>query len=89
MTYEEATKRITDMRNEVIEFGYFNFGDGDIEALRLAIKAMELQVAKPVHWVGAHLDHVKGHCPSCGTKDSEQRGFETYCRECGQKLIWK
>lgn len=58
-------------------------------AFDMAIQAMELQVAKPVKRTGTYLDQITGHCPNCGWKSADQRGFTSYCEECGQKLIWQ
>lgn len=83
MTYSEAIEALKPITEHDVYEDHFK------DACKLAIKAMEKQIAKPVNWVGAHLDHVKGHCPVCGWKSTEQRGTTTYCEECGQKLKWQ
>lgn len=89
MTIEEALERINNM------LIYFNQLDAnkeekkDIKAFKLAIKALEKQIAKkPI--IKPYFDAVC--CPICNeTIDSLSIGNhrDKYCHNCGQKILWE
>lgn len=61
-----------------------------IEALEIALKAIENQIPKkPVKAEGDNLDY---NCPSCGSfagwVDALAWEKDNYCQSCGQKLDW-
>ena len=51
--------------------------------IRVAIQALEKQVAKKPVWV---VDVFE--CPSCGEDLGNTDNTEYYCWNCGQKLDW-
>ena len=83
MTYEEAIKRIKPIvDNEA-------YTDGFQDACKIAVKAMELQVAKkPISKY--KYRYGKTICPACETENTCRivMSWEKYCPDCGQKLDW-
>lgn len=100
MTHEEAINYFMD------EAVYFNeypdevFGGSEaVEATKVAIQALEKQIAKNVIVEGSEPEFEFYHymCPRC--KVILQQHYkrsrdpfhyrQEYCRECGQKLKWE
>ena len=95
MTEREAIKRIKECRNtpNFQPYIYMN------EALNMAIKALEKQIAKKPRKNGLYSAHsgifrkIPAYtCPSCGNmcleKWATERSMTSYCWDCGQKLDW-
>ena len=66
----------------------------EIEAEKLAIKALEKQVAKPVKYNNRHGDGSDYwnrdyfNCPACGRR-LRNKQHDPYCPRCGQALTWE
>ena len=63
-----------------------------LEAKNLAVKALEMQTAKPVEEPESMTNHWKV-CPNCNHfveryEQSHGRIEIPYCKWCGQKLDW-
>lgn len=87
MTNEEAIELITCVRRE----GTFSIAE--FEAVKLAIQALEKQIArKPIkkHYEDdEESPYIKYKCPNeCGSKYQLFQKVERYCINCGQKLDW-
>ena len=87
MTIEEAIEKIT----SDIELADYREEDSaqlvDIESLKVAIKALEKQVAKKVT-----IDFPYEICPTCGGMYLHyiyKHYPDRYCPACGQKLKWR
>lgn len=79
MTEQEAIERIERLK---VRFGYVG-KDLDSEALKMAIKALEKQIAKkPVETM--ICDTATWKCPCCG---NELYSGQEYCDECGQAIL--
>lgn len=85
MTAEEAIKTIQVAIAEV-EWEYPL--DYSI-AFKTAIEALEKQIPeKPLNLCGRYFGKAKGgNCPCCGAQTNSST--YTYCRKCGQKLLWE
>ena len=82
MTYEEAVKILRNKRNLGVTLE-------EAHAYMLAIKAMELQVAKNVKDGINPVAFVEYYCPSCGNVVGIGRVRNVkHCLHCGQKLDW-
>lgn len=66
----------------------------EIEAEKLAIKALEKQVAKPVKYNNRHGDGKDYYnqdyfnCPACGRRLRNKKP-DPFCPRCGQALSWE
>ena len=58
-------------------------------AFKTAIEALEKQIPKkPLNPCGRYFGKAKGgNCPCCGAQTNSST--YTYCRKCGQKLLWE
>ena len=58
-------------------------------AMEKAIEALEKQIPKkPLNLCGRYFEKAKGgNCPCCGAQTNSST--YTYCRKCGQKLLWE
>ena len=85
MTYEEATNIIF---KELVR----RVDTPEEEAYRLAIEAMELQVAKKStaidERIGESYYYLAFVCPTCDEAVIGQPYRPNYCKHCGQKLDW-
>lgn len=80
MTYDEAMKKLVAMH-----YTRHVFTD-DLEAINIALDAVEKQVQKAVNVYDAHPCPVK-LCPACGSTFVEAYGtLMKYCANCGQAL---
>jgi len=90
MTEQEAVERLELYKN-------FDFSKGSKEAMQLAIKALEKQVAKKPICKGMPYSEEVGfneewHCPTCGayigycTEGMSEPEQMEYCNECGQHI---
>ena len=79
MAESEAIKRINECRNTpgFQPYGYIN------EALNIAIKALEKQIAKKPIYDNYHRAGYR--CPDCN--NTNPWGYK-HCKYCGQKLDW-
>lgn len=65
-----------------------------VEAKKLAIEALEKQIAKPVKYNNRHGDGVDlwnkdyFNCPRCGRRLRNKKQ-DPYCPRCGQALTWE
>lgn len=85
MTPEEAIKTIKVAIAEV-EWEYpLDYS----VAFETAIEALEKQIPrKPLNPCGRYFGKAKGgNCPCCGAQTNSST--YTYCRKCGQKLLWE
>ena len=85
MTPEEAIKTIEIAIAEV-EWEYpLDYS----VAFETAIEALEKQIPrKPLNPCGRYFGKAKGgNCPCCGAQTNSST--YTYCRKCGQKLLWE
>lgn len=76
MKPQEAIKSM----NNIIE--YWTYKPTEVEAAKMAIAALEKQIAKkPVN---------DGHCPECFSDNECPYNEEKvrYCPSCGQKIDW-
>ena len=89
MTIEEAKNQLEELiqdRKSFICGGDDEIYKKDIEALKTAISALEMQIPKkPIEkspWVY--------HCPSCDSRDIEDVFIKknNFCLDCGQALDW-
>ena len=71
-----------------LSFDHAESGDIEIvEALDIAGKALEKQIAKKPLFQFKHKDGTRFYdCPVCTTFIT--RSAETYCSVCGQRLDW-
>ena len=93
MSTETAIKEIND-RTE-LERAYrcdADLAPDYIEALKLAVEALEKQIPKkPLEqrYVNYEIENeLIGHCPSCRIK-WDVSFWQRYCSNCGQKLDWE
>lgn len=58
-------------------------------AFKTAIEALDKQIPrKPLNPCGRYFGKAKGgNCPCCGAQTNSST--YTYCRKCGQKLLWE
>ena len=85
MTAEEAIKTIEVAIAEV-EWEYpLDYS----VAFETAIEALDKQIPrKPLNPCGRYFGKAKGgNCPCCGAQTNSST--YTYCRKCGQKLLWE
>ena len=86
MTYEKAIEALKPIIEPEIYEDYF------IDACKLAIKAMELQVAKKLtaidERIGESYYYLAFVCPTCDETVIGQPYRPNYCKHCGQKLDW-
>lgn len=89
MTIEEAKSQLEELiqdRKSFICGGDDEIYKKDIEALKMAISAIDRQIPKkPIEkspWVY--------HCPNCDSQNIEEVFIERFkfCRDCGQALDW-
>lgn len=78
MTNEEALQEIVE---EGIELGAGDYVD--LEALKIAAKALEKQVARKIVRPSVEVGYK---CPLCDESRSWKDG--NYCKDCGQMLDW-
>lgn len=84
--YEEALR-------EVLHQVYRNTDDFEMriskDCYKLIREALEKQIPKkPLNLCGRYFGKAKGgNCPSCGAQTNSSE--YTYCRKCGQKLLWE
>lgn len=59
------------------------------EMLIVCKEALEKQIPeKPLNLCGRYFGKAKGgNCPCCGAQTNSSA--YTYCRKCGQKLLWE
>lgn len=93
MTTEQAIKELKSDR-ELYGSDIVYAGDGTPEgdlmlALDMGIAALEKQIPeKPLNLCGRYFGKAKGgNCPCCGAQTNSSA--YTYCRKCGQKLLWE
>ena len=86
MTPEEAIQRIEN-HIEVHSRKEPHFAIRIIEALKMAIEALEKQIPKKTtdRQYVPNGTLIYGHCPNC---DCFTKNFFNYCRNCGQALDW-
>lgn len=66
----------------------------EVEAEKLAIAALEKQVAKPVKYNNRHGDGADlwnkdyFNCPACGRRLRNKKP-DPFCPRCGQALTWE
>ena len=77
MTYEEAIEILQEEHDYCQEMSYV------IEALEMAIKALEKQMPKKPP------NHDEMVCPSCNGKARYGYPYEYYCPHCGQAIVWR
>ena len=81
MTWDQALQIIIE---DGIELGAGDYVD--LEALKLAAKALDLQVEKePINQQG---DPLFGYCPTCGSAVYKWLN-RVGCKECLQRLKWR
>ena len=85
MTPEEAIKTI---QVAIAEDKWEYLLDYSI-AFETAIESLEKQIPrKPLNPCGRYFGKAKGgNCPCCGAQTNSST--YTYCRKCGQKLLWE
>ena len=85
MTVEEAIKTIQVAIAEV----EWNYPLDYSIAFETAIEALDKQIPrKPLNPCGRYFGKAKGgNCPCCGAQTNSST--YTYCRKCGQKLLWE
>lgn len=83
MTYSEAIEALKPITEHDVYEDHFK------DACKLAIKAMELQVAKKIEIKLVEEDRA-AYCPICGNLLSTYYRLRTcnYCAICGNKLDW-
>ena len=76
MTEQDAIERLEIYKN-------FDFSKGSKEAMQVAIKALEKQIAKQVKlYIGQDMQ-----CPECNKRLRAYEGMKIcYCKFCGQAL---
>ena len=87
MTESEAIKIL--QRDLQIQLENKALPDG-IEAIQIAIQALEKQVPRKVKNSGDRIP-FEWYCPSCGEllcDDGYKDTYIKYCEHCGQKLDW-
>ena len=94
MTNEEAIERLK-RRLKCAEYVDSDYCDCvDIEAIKVAIDALEKQIPKPLKRkeIFVHLLHKKIEYPQCPICGNDYEGTLSqgcyYCNICGQKLNW-
>lgn len=86
MMYEDALR-------EVLNRVYRNTDDCEMriskDCYKLIREALEKQIPeKPLNLCGRYFGKAKGgNCPCCGAQTNSSA--YTYCRKCGQKLLWE
>lgn len=86
MMYEDALR-------EVLNRVYLNTDDCEMriskDCYKLIREALEKQIPeKPLNLCGRYFGKAKGgNCPCCGAQTNSSA--YTYCRKCGQKLLWE
>ena len=90
MKIEEAIKSM----NNIIE--YWTYKPTEVEAAKMAIEALEKQIAKPIHYrtepIGGGIHGLFYECPNCKVDVRHVVKSDylcKYCPECGQKVRWK
>lgn len=85
MTLEELIKTIQVAIAEV----EWNYPLDYSAAFETAIEALDKQIPrKPLNPCGRYFGKAKGgNCPCCGAQTNSST--YTYCRKCGQKLLWE
>lgn len=84
--YEDALR-------EVLNRVYRNTDDFEMriskDCYKLIREALEKQIPeKPLNLCGRYFGKAKGgNCPCCGAQTNSSA--YTYCRKCGQKLLWE
>lgn len=81
------------MTNEqAIEYLLSKYGQADEvaeDAIAIAVKALEKQIAEEPEWEGGYSfyddDDAEAYCPNC---DYYFKDDYLYCPECGQKILW-
>lgn len=88
MTPKEAIEQLESL---IINSQYFHDEEGDIwekdiEALNMAIEALEKQIPKkPIDKTKSTDDY--GYCPNCKTIIDDYSDFK-FCSTCGQAIDW-
>lgn len=84
MTYEQTREQFLLAWNSN---AYLNMCESD--DMHNAIVALEKQIPrKPLNPCGRYFGKAKGgNCPCCGAQTNSSA--YTYCRKCGQKLLWE
>lgn len=90
MTNEEAIK---DLKNLLEHADAVGFAGSEIEALEIAIEAIEKQILKKPDLEGdgyynGELIIDTWICPSCGMKYEIDVDDYEFCPHCGQALYW-
>ena len=86
MMYEDALR-------EVLNRVYRNTDDCEMriskDCYKLIREALEKQIPeKPLNLCGRYFGKAKGgNCPCCEAQTNSSA--YTYCRNCGQKLLWE
>lgn len=90
MTFEEAKNQLEELIQDRQSFicGGDEIYKKDIEALKMAISAIDRQIPKkPIRLPGNHPFYYEtGDCPTCGASVYVSDG--KICSQCGQKIDW-
>lgn len=90
MTYQEAIKQLRDLIENSKSFSEENddIWANDVEALEMAIEALEKQTPKePINKEGDSGGSC-GYCPNCNYLVDNYHDYNV-CQECGQAISWK
>lgn len=89
---ESEVKEITTAKEAIEQLKSNAYGDyinlSDLQAIDIAISALEKQAPKKVLNISNEYDGEYGHCPCCNHSVYSFREFRR-CNKCGQALDWK
>ena len=91
MNYKEA---LTEIENALEKLKTHVAWAVDMEALKVAKKALEIQIPKePIYQYDGYADGLPvwdiWECPSCGTEFEIDYDKHKHCPECGQLIDWE
>lgn len=78
----------------VLEYIYVTLPQESIDALKVAIKALEKQIPQAVKYNNRHGDGYDYYnrdyfnCPACGRR-LRNKQKDPYCPKCGQAIKWE
>lgn len=94
MTNEEALNTLKDCV-QYAEVAKFNYMTANVDAIKVAIEALEKQIPKQVIFeYGGYADgfpvYDVAYCPlcNCSFEDDDANWEIDYCPHCGQRLDW-